>query len=188
MSVAVVGNVTAMTDLLELRLRSKALCELLEEESVLRSCVVDLREAKPRALPTREHALALLQAQTLKVQHRYMQAVPLDSTVGFEVHWAGQTYVRRDTNFRSWRAMHPVYQRAKMEIAASSDTRVLVWGIKNLIRNSPPMSRMWATLQNSFGELPLLSTSDVPEVLAPGNLPAHRGVRWHLVSLEWDST
>ena len=130
----------------------------------------------------------LLQAQTLKVQYRHMQVVPLDSTVGVQVHWAGQTYVRRDINFRSWRAMHPVYQRASMEISVSSGVRVLVFGIKNLIHDSPPMSRMWATLQNPFGELSLLSTSDEPEVLVPCNLPAHRGVRWLLVSLEWDST
>ena len=192
LQITVVGNVTTMADLLHLRLCSKALSELLQEESVLRSCVVDLREAKPRAFRPGSTLLrlmhALLQARTLKVQYRHMQAVPLDSPVGVEVYWAGQTYVRRDINFRSWRAMHPVYRHASMEIAVSSDTRVLVLGIKNLIQNSPPMSRMWATLQNPFSEWPLLSTSDEPEVLVPCNLPAHRGVRWLLVSLEWDSS
>ena len=192
LQVAVVSNITAMTDMLHVRLCSKAMCDLLESESVLQGCVVDLREAKPRAFRSGSTLLrlmrVLLQAQTLKVQYRHMQVVPLDSTVGVQVHWAGQTYVRRDINFRSWRAMHPVYQRASMEVSVSSDVRVLVFGIKNLIHNSPPMSRMWATLQNPFGELSLLSTSDEPEVLVPCNLPAHRGVRWLLVSLEWDST
>ena len=147
LQVAVVSNVAAMTDLLQLRLCSKTVCELLEAEYVLQGCVVDLREARARAFRSGSTLLrrmhALLRAHTLKVQYRHVQAVPLDSPVGVEVYWAGQTYVRRDINFRSWCAIHPVCQHASMEIAASSNTRVLVLGIKNLIRNSPPMSRMW---------------------------------------------
>ena len=100
------------------------------------------------------------------------------------VDWRGRTFVSQDVNFRSWRAMHPMYERASFDVAGSSKISVVVRGAKNMIRNSRAHSRMWVATHSPSGANPLLGFPD-EEFLTNANLPAHRGVGWLNVSMEW---
>ena len=83
--------------------------------------------------------------------------------------------------------MHPVCQRASLDIAVSSQIRVLILGIKSRVRNSPPQTRMWASIQNPFHADPLLATPENPDMFTECDIPAHTGVRWLNVCLEWNA-
>ena len=105
-------------------------------------CVeVDMREARPRAFSPGS-ALArlmpiLFDVRPIRPQYRHMCAVGNGANPHVIVDWRGQMFVRQDINFRSWRAMHPVYERAGYDVAVSSEISVLVLGARDMIRNSP---------------------------------------------------
>ena len=187
----VIINIATTRELLCLRACSKSASELLREDSLLRGSVVDLRDAGAQAFrPGSAFSFlmaVLAQAKVIKLQYRHIHAVPPTSTSRVLLEWSGHTFLRRESDFCSWRALHPVYQRASLDIAVSSDIRTLVLGIKNLVRNSPPSSRMWASIQNPFGSDPLLATPG-EETLTPCDIPPHRGVRWLNVCMEWNAT
>ncbi|CAE7208891.1 unnamed protein product, partial [Symbiodinium natans] len=136
----VIINIATTRELLCLRACSKSASELLREDSLLRGSVVDLRDAGAQAFrPGSAFSFlmaVLAQAKVIKLQYRHIHAVPPTSTSRVLLEWSGHTFLRRESDFCSWRALHPVYQRASLDIAVSSDIRTLVLGIKNLVRNS----------------------------------------------------
>ena len=187
----IIACVAAAHELLHLRVCSKTFLEVLGQDSLLRGSVIDLRNAKPRAFRPGSAFARLMpmltRAYVLKLQYRHMHAIPTDSICRVLLHWSGQTFLRREDNLYSWRAVRPVCQRASLDIAVSSEIRVLILGIKSRIRNSPPQSRMWVSIQNPFGADPLLATPENPDTLTECDIPAHRGVRWLNACLEWNA-